>query len=60
MKFVGFVSTGMVAGRREWEFEVPDEDLEACSTEEGRTKLIDEYFESELPNYADWGWKKVE
>lgn len=59
-KFKGFVSVGLVGCKKEFEFEVDDEDLAYCETNAAREELIDEVFEQAKMDYVDWWWEEAD
>lgn len=57
MHFVGWITTDKVGSRVTFDFEVPDDELQAVETEAEKNEIIDSYARDEMWNHAEWGWK---
>lgn len=49
------ISTGIVGADRQFEVEIPDEDLEGLDEQE-RDQFIHSWVSDEVNNYVSWGW----
>lgn len=59
MIVTGFISIGLVGCKKEYDIEIPDEDLIGLSELE-KELYIDNTVKEELFQYLDWGWSKNE
>lgn len=58
-KFEVKLSIGLADATREDEFEIDDEELAECETEEARERLIEDYAKEWSYNYLDLSWEQV-
>lgn len=55
-KFIGHICTDNVGSKVEFEFEVPNSEIEGKNNEE-KIEIIDNYCKEEMWNHANWGYK---
>lgn len=59
-KFRFTLSIGYANATQTEEIEIPDEDLNACSSDQERERLIEEELSMWASNYIDGGWEQID
>lgn len=55
-RFTAWVKTTHTGSKVEQSFEVPDDELSFCDSDQERDELIGSYAQDAIANDYDWGW----